>query len=228
MKNTKKDNSNFKNAKKTNKEVIRNIPSLKYTSYTEYRLVSTNITTSVFSSSFLTSMQTILQNFPAHATPIYQNGNLKLRQRVFVHHIELRLLFVGAQSNALASADLFNSIRLAVYRVGPSYQESSTSYLTNVVSAGVLDDVEEIYYDKITPLPSQAFDSNINYNVPQVRTSFHQIPINRRLNWFSLTSTGTATWDTETNDYMIDVVSDSAIAPHPTMEWSARIFFSYR
>jgi hypothetical protein len=150
-----------------------------------------------------------------------------LRQKIWISHIELRTQFVGAQATVVAAADMYNSIRLALYLSGPSYKESSAPYLTSVIGGGTLDDIKQIYVDKVVSLPSQAIDNVSGYNVPQVHNHFQQIKINRYFDWYSLTPTGTADWETVANDLLIDVISDSSVAPHPTVEWSARIFFTY-
>jgi hypothetical protein len=141
--------------------------------------------------------------------------------------MELRVQIVGAQATAILPADLYNSVRYAVYKTGRNFSDLSYAYLSGVVNHGILDDVTAIYVDETVSLPTQAFDATSGYNVPQVVNKFHRIPLNLMLDFYSLTAAGTGSWDTVKEDILIDRVSDSSITPHPSVSYNARIFFRF-
>jgi hypothetical protein len=215
---------------KNNKKKIRDkIPSLAYSSLTDFTNGSLSATSTTTQTSILTAIQSLLASYPQHATPVYQGAlsGFKLRQQLYISHLEVRIQMVGAQSTTLLSADLYNSIRYAIYMTGKNFSSGSYKYLNDTVTGGILDDIKRLYVDKVVSLPSQAFDSVNSYNVPQVVNLFNKIPIEQVFNFYSLTPSGTSTWDTEERDLLIDFVSDSSVTPHPLIQYNIRIFFSF-
>ncbi len=207
----------------------RILPSLAYTSFTDYNQLTSDVTAIPTSVTLLTSIQGLLQTYPQHCTPTYQGAiGFRLRQKIYISHIEMRALVVGAQSNALVSADLFNSLRMAMYIGGPSFQNTSQLYLQSVAGSSTLLDVDRLLLDETVSLPTQAFDAASGYNVPQVKNIYRYIPVHREFIFYSQTPSGTANWETEKCDLLFDTVSDSSVIPHPTIEYSMRIFFEYR
>lgn len=171
----------------------------------------------------------IMQQFPQHAFPIYYNGTFRLRQRIKIMRVEIRMTFIGAVSNAVLAADLYNTLRVAVYRTGIDYAVASIPYLTGITSGAEVRNVERVYLDHTVSLPSQAYDTTITTPTPQVRNweVFFE-PNDLVLDTYSTNATGIgAAWDTNGRDLMIDFVSDSAIAPNPTLLGNVRLVYAY-
>lgn len=170
----------------------------------------------------------ILQAFPAHSTPVYQNGVLRLRTRIRIRRVEMRFIVVGAVSNAVLAADLYNTLRYAVYKTGIDYSGTSTPYLNAVIGGTTLQDVNKVYFDKTDALPSQAYDTTITTPTPQVLTWDIYFEPHVILDCFSSNATGAgAAWDTNGTDIMFDHVSDSNLVPHPTIGFNARFIIDF-
>jgi len=185
-------------------------------------------TSSVNQASILTSIQSVLQNFPQHATPIYQqNTAYRLRQRIRIEYLELNAIVTGGQATSILPADLYNTVRMVIYISGQAFQEASQTYLSSVINHPNTLDIDTVLHDHTYCLPSQAFDSTGGYNVPQVLHKFSHIPVNRVFPFYSSTTTGTGAWDTEKFDLILEHVSDSSATPHPDVTYQVRIFFSF-
>lgn len=170
----------------------------------------------------------LLQQYPAHSIPVYQNGSFFLRQDVWISHFEIDMELVGSQSNTLVAGDLYNSVRYAVTRNGKAYSDSNVPYLTGVMTGTNLQDTQHVYIDQRVALPSQAFDTLTNYNVPMVIHRTHTIPVNRVLSCFSTNASGSgAAWDTTKEDYTMFLVSDSSVSPNPQVALTFRCFFTF-
>ncbi len=220
-------NKSAKNALYVIPQRRNNTPSLSYSSYTDFQTnVSASTTLTTFS--LLDAIQAILSTYPQHAQPVrsVSGAGNRLRQRLLISRIEMRANVTGSQSNILAAGDLTNFCRLAVLLTGPSYTRPYVQYLTSVLDHGQLFDISKVYYDRTISLPSQAFDSNTNYNVPQVISVVKYFNIQQILDFYSLDASGT-NWETEKLDLNYEVVSDSNVAPHPTVNCAFRIFFRF-
>lgn len=198
--------------------------------YVDY-MVSSNPSTSITSYGLLVNIWTstgLLQQFPAHSTPAYQNGNFLLRQRLLITHMEADIEMIGSQSNTIAAADLFNQIRFAIWRAEAPVQQAPNAYLTGVVTGPNITDVAHVYCDNTIPLPSQAFDSSSNYNVPMVRHMSLLIPVNHYFTFYSTTASGSGSaWHNEEGNIYLDVVSDSSVSPNPSFNFNIRVFFKF-
>lgn len=138
------------------------------------------------------------------------------------------MILIGAQSNAVLAADLFNNLRCSLRSTGVSYLDASNLYLTGVATGTNLTNTKEVYWDKTFTLPSQAYDTTITTPTPQVRSWDAYCHPNLMLPVFSTTASGAgATWDTDSMNLELEYVSDSAVAPHPTMEGTMRLFLEY-
>jgi hypothetical protein len=197
---------------------------------TYFALGNSSITTSQTSLlDGLLSSSGAFANYPqtAHATA-YGNGVRRLVAKVKLHHMELQIRVEGSQSNVLAAGDLFNTVRVAIAKVGNSYLDTTTqTFLNNTDLPLNLLDVRKLYYDRLFDLPMQAFASNTNYNAPQVLSSKFEIPLNFDLDVFSTTSSGSlVTWDTKQYDILLRHCSDSTATPHPQISFYARLFYT--
>lgn len=177
----------------------------------------------------LLSSTGILQQYPQHSEGQYANGVLRLRQRIKLNRVEVRNTFVGAVSNAVLAADLYNSVRSAMVVVGEDYSTAAVpSYLNGVFVGTSTLDIKGVYYDRTVSLPSQAYDATITTPTPQVINWDLSFDPNLVITCFSTTASGSGSaWDTEERDVLIYHVSDSAIAPHPTMSGTVRVFFEF-
>jgi len=229
----KKKSSTRKNTGKQTKAVgVREGRLLWKIPFTDQNSVGTPVSTSTTTLSLFTEMASatgLFQAFPQHASPFFEGGSIgfRLRQAIRIRTIEADLVYVGAQSNVLALGDLYNTVRLAVYESGETYQSSSLTYASSVVTSDVRD-VTKVFHDEMVPLPTQAFDSVNSYNVPQVLTKRYQIPINQTYVFFSQNPTGAGVaWETTAKDILLEIVSDSSAPPHPTVIYNFRVWFEY-
>ncbi len=147
---------------------------------------------------------------------------------VFTFVGKIRLLYlqykfncVGAQANTLVSADLFSRIRVVgVYTRSPYLASINFNDISIDTHVDLRD--SELLFDQIVNLPSQAFDSN-DYNVPGCRTISRTIYLNKLLEIFS--TSGGVTWDSRQGNIRIYAVSDSSVAPHPSISGSTRVIY---
>jgi len=177
----------------------------------------------------LLSATGLLQQFPAHSTPVFQNGAYLLYRKIRLDYVIMTVKLVGSQSNALAVGDLYNTIRYALFLTGPSYQNTNNYYLTTYVhnTEGNLTDVIRVYVDELIGMPSQAYYASSGYNVPDVAVRRYMIPLNTILDCYSTNASGAGVqWETKEHDLVFNYMSDSAIAPNPTISVSWRVYFS--
>jgi len=176
---------------------------------------------------FLTGAGGILAQYPQHAEGQFAGGLFRLRQRILLDRCEFRLSMVGAESNAVLAADLYNTLRVALIVTGNSYLNTPAQYLTGTMSPTSVVDVKGVYFDKSFSLPSQAYDTTITTPTPQVLNWEGCFDPGLMLVCYSTTAAGTATWDTEERDLGLQVISDSTAVPHPSIQGTFRFFFRY-
>lgn len=205
--------------------------SVRATPFVDQLVGTTPINTSVFAGSLLTSLASasgLLQQFPQHATPVFMSGGIgfRLRQNLHISHIELDIQVIGSQGTVLLPGDFYNTVRTAVYRTGDTFVDPTLPYLTGILTTQITD-VQHVYLDRVDVLMTQAFDSTDN-NVPGVRHHSWNIPINKTLSFYSTNATGIgATWETREQDFLIEFISDSAVIPHPSVSYCARVWFEF-
>lgn len=215
------------------KDLVRilRVPYSGVCPYADYNIGGSSISTTVtadYPLDALLGATGILQQFPAHATPVYQNGVYRLRQRVIIRRMECRFSFIGAVSNAVLAADLYNTVRISLSLTGTSYSGISNAYLNGIMSGTNLVNVKRIFFDHTVSLPSQAYDATITTPTPQVRNWEVFLEPNLRFDTYSTNATGSgAAWDTDGFDLGLEFVSDSAIAPHPTLMGTLRLIYEY-
>lgn len=171
-----------------------------------------------------------MTQYPQNCKGYWNGSNYRLRGSITVHRIEFRAFIVGAQSTVLAAGDLFNFVRIAVYKVGAAYSDSTEQYLGAGLTSGTdIDDMSRVYYDKTHTLSSTAFDSANGYNVPATKVISLAMDTLIPFQIYSTTATGAgANWNTVRDCLKMDIVSDSVLAPHPTANVSLRFFFTLR
>jgi len=170
----------------------------------------------------------ILQQFPQQATPVYQNGTFLLRTRLLIERVEIRHTVVGAVSNAVLAADLYNNLRVAFYHTGVDYSSTNTPYLNGVIAGTTLQDVSRVYIDRTFALPSQAYDATITTPTPQVLNWDVFFEPNLIVDCYSANATGSGVaWDTNGTDVICEHISDSAVVPHPSVGFTLRMCYRY-
>jgi hypothetical protein len=218
-----------KNARRRGKTRNPNLVSVSHRPFFDTD-TSTSVTTTALQYSLLYNLcaaNGLLQAFPQHASPFVTGSVNGLRQRLYLSHIEFRYQVIGAQSNVITTADMYNTVRIAIVRTGVNYSAVNPLYLSSTIVGSSLNSIQQVYLDRTYSLPSLAF-TTANYNSPGVINGYVRIPINRYIVCHSGNSTGSGVaWDTEQQDYVINFVSDSSLTPHPTLTYSARFFFDY-
>jgi hypothetical protein len=175
----------------------------------------------------MSTIANLLAQYPQYATPTGDTGfGFRLRQKIVITRFEVRIIIVGAQSNVLLSADLYNTVRVSLIKSGPNYSTANINYLTSVLAHGVLADTREVFVDRTFPLPTQAFNTANSYNIPQVLEETFAFNTRCVLNWYSTNSAGSS-WDTEAYDIKLELVSDSSATPHPQVSVAVRMFYSW-
>jgi len=172
----------------------------------------------------------ILPSFPSLWRPSlvgWSPGVKKINAKIRLDRMDVRILATGAQSTTLLAGDLYNSIRLCVYKTGNSPLDTQPTPLSNITEFLNLTDVTKVYVDRVIALPSQAFDSVNSYNVPQVVQQTFSVPLGFELDWFTNTANGSDGWDTRKDGLDCSFVSDSTVSPHPNLEFRVRLYYSY-
>lgn len=190
------------------------------------------VTTTVQTFRLFNAVQQLLAGFPQHATPIIQNiagtNTPGLRSRLRISHIEVDITIVGSQSNVIVVGDLYNFVRFAYYVEGTPFDGTGITtpigYLTGVISGTNINDVQKVYLDHRVPLSVQAYAGT--QLVPQTANRTYRIPINKSFVFYS-TNAGYTQWRTEHGNMLLDVVSDSTVAPNPGFSHNTRIFFAF-
>lgn len=149
-------------------------------------------------------------------------GVYDFKGKIRVIRLLMRLNLVGSQSNTIVAGDLFNRIRVLVFYTNSNFLGTAAFNSFTIDTMPDLRDAR-IMHDKIYNLPTQAFDSLSNYNVPDCKTVDINIYENRNFEVFS--TQGGVTWDTKRGDYYVYVCSDSTVAPNPTLTGSCRLIY---
>jgi hypothetical protein len=173
----------------------------------------------------LLSTSGLLATAPQTGMPYFQSSkNIAYKNRIHLHHLEIDLTCASSQSTVLLASDIFNVIRLAIYKTGETYQSSNENYLTGITTGTNTVDVDRIYADWSVVLSSQAFNA-ADYNSPGVKNFQFRIPINEDIRCYTMNGANTV-WETDKSDWIFEYVSDSSVTPHPYIDYNIRCFFS--
>lgn len=147
---------------------------------------------------------------------------LDFRGRIRVKELLATLNFVGSQGSTVSSGDLYNRVRVQTFWTRVPYLDSPTY---NALTIDNQPDTRDIVVldDRVINLATQAFDTVSNFNVPDCKTVKLRIHINRDFDCFS--AGNGATWNTRMGNLEIRVVSDSAVAPNPSVSGSTRLLY---
>lgn len=190
--------------------------------------VSSSLTTTATSYKVLSPIlgtDGILPNFPfACARPVILTGPyMAMESKVHIRSIEVWLNFVGSQSNTIAAGDLFNRVRVVIVGISSAYTTALS--LTPSIDSGLdMRDLERVYLDQVITLSSTAFDVLNSYNVPATKFLNRRIGINKDFSCFS-TTTPYNVWDSRLDSIGMFLVSDSSVAPNPTVTGHIRVHY---
>lgn len=210
---------------------IRSVESVANHPFWDFTLSGVNVTGTPAQYSILDpllSASGLMQQFPQHAKPFNRGGTFGLRQFLRIVRFEVVYQVIGSQSNAILSSDIYNTVRVAMSRSGISYQIVNQALLTSVIGPVNTNEISHIYFDNIHSLMTNAWNASSGYNSPGVMNK--RININ---NPFVLecrsgnTSGVGVAWETNGNDFVIDLVSDSSLSPHPLVNMNIRVYFMY-
>jgi len=188
------------------------------------KVLTVNASTTASRFSIFTDIITLLATIPQITDPIIENGNVEWRARIFISHIEMRILAVGSQSNTLVAGDLFNNVRFIVAQNRDSFSIASTPALTGVTAPLELCDTRIVYLDHMYNLMTRAFNG-AGYNVPAVQNSLFNVKINECFDFFTLVTVGSTGWDTKVGNIEVATVSDSSVTPNPSLNFTIRTYF---
>jgi hypothetical protein len=188
------------------------------------RKVTLSVTTTANRFGLFTELLNLLGTVPSMGQAVLFNGSVEWRARIYVHHIEVRILVVGSQSNTLVAGDIYNNVRTLCYETRDGTGVVPTPVLTGVVDPLDTIDARFIHLDHMFNLMTQAFNG-AGYNSPGIANEVFNIPIHRTFEFFSPVSTGTSGWETKVGNIWMSTVSDSSVTPNPTMTYTTRLFY---
>lgn len=171
----------------------------------------------------------LMATYPQHAEGYFNGTVFRLRQHVTVQRIEMRVWLVGSQTTAIAAGDLYNRVRLALYKVGAAYTDSTEQYLANGFSAGTsINDVRQVYVDHTWSLSARASLTTTGAIIPATASTSWTVTMAQPFSIYSTDSTGSGSlWNTTQEALRCDVVSDSALSPNPEVQLDFRFFFRF-
>jgi len=155
--------------------------------------------------------------------PIRVNSALnEWTSRVMLEKIDVRLRFLNALSNGVVAGDTYNLTRAFLHVSGSTYLATTASPLTNVLEFYDPEDVQKVLFDETVPTTISAFDSTDD-GAPTHFFKAFTVQCNTILD--CVTTTNRTTWDTKAGDVQFSVISDSAVIPHPTVDWAFRVHY---
>jgi hypothetical protein len=210
--------------RKPQRRTTSRIDDLRVCNYYDV-VVNQTVSTTVYQDSLLDDLTTLVfATNPPVMNTTSQNGVIMYRSRILIEKMELTLQFTGSQSNTITSADLFNCMRFAIYKQDTTMNDTNAPLLVSI-NAGVQTQYQaRVYMDRTITLVTQAFDTQSNYNVPQVKHIRKVIKMNQPMTYFKVGSGG---WDAQRNDIILNVVSDSSLSPSPTLTGNIRVFYCF-
>lgn len=155
------------------------------------------------------------------------NTDFQTTSKIRITRLELSFRIVGSQGTAIASGDLYNTVRCMIYKTHLRTNSAPTQPLIDVVSFPKLLEVEKVIYDEKFALASQAFDSS-DYNVPNVRTGHRALAVNKTLEFFTDDIPATTNWFSRNGNLWFATVSDSAVTPNPEVTFKVRFYYELK
>jgi hypothetical protein len=200
-------------------------PGLSTIQYIDFLLPSSGVAATVTSLNILSPFLSpggIFPTYPQIARPVLQNNTVTFTARLHLISFDVYWRVTGSQANAIASGDLYNTIRTVLVEVGPTYSETPIVPLNGLDNFLYLVDTTRVMCDKTHLLSSTAFDSLSGYNVPAQDIFKCTYRVNRVVECFG--TPGNA-WDTRKYSYRLYYQGDSAVPPSPTIIASIRMHY---
>jgi hypothetical protein len=195
-----------------------------YTAYFD-RSGSTSATTTLATTSLLTPLLNstgLLAVNDSMVIPIVSAGITEWTSRVMIQRVDCRIRFLNALSNGVVAGDSYNTLRAFLYVAGATYLATKSSVLLDTLQFPDTEDVAKVLFDETVPTTILAFDSTDD-GAPSHEFRYFSVNVNTILDCVS-TSSRTA-WDTKAGDLLFAVISDSAVTPHPTVDWAFRVHY---
>lgn len=161
--------------------------------------------------------------------PLYSlPGDAFKKLKVLVTGVYVHAQIRGNTGTGIASADLFNNIRMRMFWTDNSYSDNIELKNPSNTHAPLDNrDVARVYFDKSYYLPTISFDPS-GYAVPTQKIFKRFVRINRVIECFSISDTSSSTaWDTKKGDLYFSVWSDSSLTPHPSVDVSFQVYYKY-
>jgi hypothetical protein len=218
----------YKNSKKSKQE---NLSSLRYwTADTNLAATGVTVSTQVIRLDALVfGPSGILVTYPQSLAHPYMAGSgsfIAFAGRLRWKKLIVRMNFVGSQANVLASGDLFSRVRMVIIWSKTPYQDAFTMNSLSIDSMVDRRDSDVVLYDEIINLPTTAYDSANGYNCPGLRTVNLDLDLSRLPSCEFFSSASNTVFDTRQGSFYALFVSDSSVAPNPTVSGSTRLYFT--
>jgi hypothetical protein len=135
----------------------------------------------------------------------------------------MRLNVKGSQGNLIAVGDDFNILRCNLVYTKDSFSGVVTQDAQTVNNDFDWRELQAVLMDKTWPLVSQTFTPGGD-NIPSIACYDITMPFSKRFDCIATNNAGSI-WDTEEGDLRFQFVSDSAVAPNPTLVGNIRVYF---
>ncbi len=195
-----------------------------YTAYFD-RAGTTSATTSVAATSLLDQLLNgtgLLATMDSMVTPIASGSTQRYTSRILIPRIDVRLHVTNALSNGVIAGDAYNTCRVGLFVSGSPYNFATTPPFNTIMEHPNNEDVMKWLCDKNYTTWITAFDATDD-GAPKHHMDSFTCPVNLKLDCHSVASR--TQWDTKAGDLQIAIVSDSAVTPHPTVEWAIRVYY---
>ncbi len=155
-------------------------------------------------------------------TPIVSGSTQRYTSRIHITKIDVRLHVTNALSNGVVAGDSYNTCRVGLYCSGAPYLTAITAPFNTIMEHPNNEDVLKWLCDKNYVTWITAFDATDD-GAPKHHMDQFSCPVNMTIDCQSVGSR--TAWDTKAGDLQIAIVSDSAVTPHPSVEWAIRVHY---
>lgn len=197
-------------------------------SYVDTDIDITSVSTTLVTTSVLQPYRALLIFAPQICKLVAQgSANTPMYfSKIRVTGVDLNLNVVGGEGNPLTVADHFNRLRFILYDT--EYPMSAT-----VIPSWDIDSMHDFrsvltsHFDHVTSLSAPAYDVTDVNLIPATENIRAHIPLNYIYEFVSTTTAGglPTAFDTRMGNLAFAMVSDSSVAPHPSISGSVRLHF---
>jgi len=151
-------------------------------------------------------------------------SNNRLGPRIFVEKIQFRFLITASLSSVIATADIFNNVRIIVAALGASQSQFNVASFPSVNSFVDLRQDYTILYDKTWYL------KNVASGLAAAGASYGASPegeyVTTTLNYQRHVLYNTTAGSSDVKGCpVINLVSDSSVTPNPNVYTAVRVWF---